>query len=232
VRGSLRDALAHIEDSISRLAGDAPWAVGDAHRVLGDLHAAMGHTDEASAAYEKCYALGWDPEPGHAMLLLEHGQADAAYLSLERSLVGQSWWTLQRQGILLAHLAVVAVHAGKHDRARALIDDLTGQEERWPMASVRALTNEASALLARARGDTDEALRRLHLARQLCTSIDCRLNAARLRLVLAEWMLEKGDRSGATTELRAAAMSAAELDSGRLKQRCDALQNRLAAVSA
>jgi tetratricopeptide (TPR) repeat protein len=227
VRGSLHDALAHINDALARLSDDAPWALGDAHRVLGDIQTAIGNSDAALAAYEKSYALGWNPEPGHAMLLLERGEPDAAYASLERSLIGQGWWTLQRQGMLLAHLALVAAHAGRFERAQALIDDLAGQDERWPMASIRALTNEASASLVRQRGDSNEALRRLHLARQLWTSIDSRLNAARLRLQIAALQLDLGDRSGAATEIRAALAAANELESEKLIQQCRALQQRV-----
>ena len=226
VRGSLRDALAHISDALSRLSDDAPWAVGDAHRVLGDIEAAIGNADAALAAYEKSYSLGWNPEPGHALLLLERGEPEAAYVSLERSLIGQSWWTLQRQGMLLAHLALVAVHAGRHDKAQSIIGDLVGQEQRWPMPSIRALTNEASALIARARGEPNEALRRLHLARQLWTSIDSRLNAARLRLQIAALQFDMGDESGALSEIRAASATAEELESDKLRQQCLALQRR------
>jgi tetratricopeptide (TPR) repeat protein len=228
VHGSLHDGLEHINDSLSRISDDAPWAVGDAHRVLGDIQAAIGDTDAARAAYEKCYALGWNPEPGHAMLLLELGEPEAAYAALERSLIGQNWWIMQRQGMLLAHLALVAAHAGRHEKAQALIDDLASQHDRWPMPSIRALTNEAAAVLAHKRGDGEEALRRLHLARQLWTSIDSRLNAAKLRLQIADLQLELGDRSGAATEMRAALVTADELDSGKLKRQCRALQDRLA----
>jgi DNA-binding winged helix-turn-helix (wHTH) protein len=227
VRGSLRDALAHINDALSRLPGDAPWAVGDAHRVLGDVQAAIGNTEAALAAYERSYALGWSPEPGHAMLLLERGELEAAYASLERSLIGQSWWTLQRQGMLLAHLALVAAHAGRHEKAQSLINDLVDQEQRWPLPSIRALTNEASALIARGRGESNEALRRLHLARQLWTSIDSRLNAARLRLEIAALQLDMGDESGASSEIRAAFTAAEEFESEKLRRQCLALQRRL-----
>ena len=65
--------------------------------------------DEALAAYAHCDALGWDPEPGRALLSLEQGDAGAACAGLERSLVGQGWWTLQRQGVLRAHLAIASV---------------------------------------------------------------------------------------------------------------------------
>jgi DNA-binding winged helix-turn-helix (wHTH) protein/tetratricopeptide (TPR) repeat protein len=228
IQGSLQDALAHVDDALSRLSDDAPWAVGDAHRVLGDIHAAIGNTEAARAAYERCYALGWNPDPGNAMLLLELGQPDAAYASLERSLIGRSWWTLQRQGVLLAHLAYVSGHAGRHDRAQALIDDLVGNEERWPMPSIRALTNEAAALLARRRnGDANEALRHMHLARQLWTSVESRLNATRLRLEIAALQLELGEVSGAAAEIRAASAVASELGSDKLTKRAAALRQRL-----
>lgn len=228
IQGSLQDALDHINDALSLLSADAPWAVGDAHRVLGDIHAAIGNTDAARAAYETCYARGWDPEPGNAMLMLELGQSDAAYASLERSLIGQSWWTLQRRGMLLAHLAYVAAHAGRYEKAQALIDELAGNEERWPMPSIRALTNEASALLAKGqRGDANEALRHMHLARQLWTSIDSRLNATRLRLEIATLQLELGETTGAAAEIRAASAAANELGSDKLRKRSTTLQQRL-----
>ena len=227
VHGSLRDALANINHSVSLLANDAPWALGDAHRVLADIQAALGDTDAARATYEKAYALGWNPEPGYALLLLELGEPEAAYAALERSLIDKSWWTLQRHGMLFAHLALVAAHAGRYEKAQALIDDLASQQDRWPMASIRALTNEAAAVLARKRGNGDEALRRLHLARQLWTSIDSRLNAAKLRLQVADLQLELGDSNGAATEMRAALAVADELDSEKLRRQCRALQDRL-----
>lgn len=229
VQGSLEDAKAHILDALSKLAQEAPWAVGDAQRVLGDILVAMGDNDEAMEAYDKSYTAGWNPEPGRAMLLLERGDTEGAYASLERGLLGQSWWTLQRQGMLLAHLALVAAAAGKNERAKALIEDLACQEQRWPMPSIRALTNEASALLARQSGDLQGALRHIHLARQLWTSIDSRLNTARLRLLVAETQCELGDRTGAETELRTVAPAVELLGSRKLSQRYAELKQRLAA---
>jgi len=223
VQGSLADAREHIMDAISRLPTDAPWALGDAYRVLGDIEAAIGDGDAAMAAYETCYGLGWSPEPGHASLLIERGQVQAAYASLERSLIGSSWWTLQRQGMLLAHLALAAAHAGQHEKARTLIKELSEGNERWPMASVKALISEASALLAQAHGKPVEALTQLYLARQLWTSIDSKFNAARLRLEIAELQMELGDLDGANEEIRVAASTAEALGSSKLAKRCRAM---------
>ena len=224
IQGSLRAARAHIEDALNRLKDDAPWAQGDAYRVLGDIDAAAGDGEAALAAYQKSYALGWDPEPGHAMLLLERGEADAACASLERSLVGHTWWTLQRQGVLLAHLALANAHAGRLERAEGLVQDLIGEPERWPMPSIRALTNEVSALIAQKRGQPAIALHHLHLARQLWTSIDSPIHAARLRLLIAEMQIGLGDRRGAATEVRAALVAAETLNSEKLRRSCRNLE--------
>jgi tetratricopeptide (TPR) repeat protein len=228
VRGSLNEALERIQDSLARLSSDAPWSIGDANRVLGDIQAAIGNDDIALEAYDRAYSLGWDPEPGRAMLLLERGEAEAAYANLERSLIGKSWWTLQRRGILFAHLALVSAHTGRHEQALELIEELSGSPDRWPMPSIRALTNEAQAVLAQARQDVEAALRHLHLARQLWSSIDGRVQAVRLRLQIAKLQLE-GDIRGATAEVHAAQLTANELGSPKWLANCAALQSEIGA---
>ncbi|WP_025034841.1 winged helix-turn-helix domain-containing protein [Bradyrhizobium sp. DOA9] len=227
VRGSLGEALSRIQDSLARLTGDAPWAIGDANRVLGDVQAAIGNDDAALEAYEKAYALGWCPEPGRAMLLLERGEAEAAYTSLERSLIGKTWWTLQRRGMLFAHLALAAAHTGRHEQALELIEELSGSPDRWPMPSIRALTNEAQAVLADLRDDYDSALRHLHLARQLWSSIDGRVQAVRLRLRIAKLQLAHDDVRGASAEIHAAQLVAGELGSRKFEAACAALRREI-----
>jgi tetratricopeptide (TPR) repeat protein len=224
VRGTLNEALDYIRDALARLPGDAPWSLGDAHRVLGDIHSAIGNSKEAFEAYDKSYALGWSPEPGRAMLLAEQGEFDAAYASLERSLEGESWRSVQQQGVLLAHLALVAALAGRRNKAFALIEQISAQSERWPMASISATTSEASGILAREQGDFREALQHFHRARQLWTEIGSRLNATRLHLRIAEAQLTLGDKTGAASEARIALKVATELKSTKLMKQCRQLQ--------
>ena len=224
VRGSLGEALSRIQDSLKRLSSDAPWSIGDANRVLGDILSGIGDEDAALEAYDRAYSFGWDPEPGRAMLLLERGEAEAAYASLERSLIGKSWWTLQRRGILFAHLALMAAHTGRHQQALDLIDELSGSPDRWPMPSIRALSNEAQAVLALSRQDFRTAIQHLHLARQLWSSIDGRVQVVRLRLAIAKLQLERLDIHGAMSEVHAAELVASELGSPKLQSQCDALR--------
>ncbi|MCK1359962.1 winged helix-turn-helix domain-containing protein [Bradyrhizobium sp. 199] len=227
VRGSLGEALTRIDDSLSRLSSDAPWSIGDANRVLGDIQSAIGNDDAALEAYDRAYSLGWCPEPGRAMLLLERGEAEAAHAGLERSLIGKTWWTLQRRGILFAHLALVAAHTGRRGQALELIEELAGSPDRWPMPSIRALTNEAQSVLAHADGDHEAALRHLHLARQLWSSVEGRVQAVRLRLRIAKLQLESQDVRGAAAEIHAAQLVARELGSHKLEAGCRELKRRI-----
>lgn len=224
IRGSLDEALLRIQDALARLTSDAPWSIGDANRVLGDIQAAIGNDDAALEAYDRAYSMGWCPEPGRAMLLLARGEAEAAHAGLERSLIGKTWWTLQRRGILLAHLALLAAHTNRNEQAEALIRELSGSPDRWPMPSIRALTNEAHAMLALGRQDHEAAMRHLHLARQLWSSIDGRVQAVRLRLQIARLQFERDDFRGAVAEVHAAQLIASEMGSRKFEAECIALQ--------
>ena len=232
IRGSLNEALVRIQDALTKLAADSSWAIGDAHRVLGDVQAAIGDDDAALESYDEAYSLGWCPEPGRAMLLLERGEAEAAYAALERSLIGKSWWTLQRRGILLAHLAVVAAHTGRNDQATALISELSGSPDRWPLPSIRALTNEAQAVLALTRQDWGSAIRQFHLARQLWSSVEGKYQAVRLRLKIARLELDSGDFRGALAELHASRTAANEMGSRKLRADCAVLEGQIEAIKA
>ena len=67
----------------------------------------------------------------------------------------------------------------------------------------------------------------MHLARELWTSIDSRLNATRLRSEIATLQLEHRDVNGAAAEIRAASTVPNELGSDKLRKRCADLQQRL-----
>ena len=60
-------ALASIEDF------HAPTA-GEGHYELGDLRRRRGDVDGARAAFARARALGWDPQPGEALLRCQIGE--------------------------------------------------------------------------------------------------------------------------------------------------------------
>ena len=227
VHGTLKEAETLVRAALEQLVLDAPWATGDAWRVLGDIHLAAGNLAEAEVAYRASHAAGWDPQPGLALLQMEQGEAEAAFAALERSLVGNSWPTLQRKGLILATLAKVAARTDRPERAREVIGDLESQPQRWPMASVQALTAEAKAELFAREDRLAEAARELQIACSRWNEIGSPINAADARLSLAALLIRLGDRTGAELELGTALAVARKVDSSRLTRRHDALKELL-----
>ncbi|MBZ9921981.1 winged helix-turn-helix domain-containing protein [Mesorhizobium sp. BR1-1-7] len=230
VHGTLKEAEALVRAAIDQLALDAPWATGDALRVLGDIHLAAGDLSEAEVAYRASHAAGWDPQPGLALLQLELGQSEAAFAALERSLVGSSWPTLQRKGLILATLAKVAARTGRPERAKEVIAELESQPQRWPMASIRALTAEAKAELFSREDRLADAARELQIACSRWSEIGSPIGAADARLSLAALLIQLGDRTGAELELGTALAAARKVGSSRLMRRHDELKRLLADV--
>jgi DNA-binding winged helix-turn-helix (wHTH) protein len=224
VHGTLKEAERRVRAALDQLAHDAPWATGDAQRVLGDIHLAAGDLAAAEAAYRAAHAVGWNPQPGLALLQLEQGQAEAACSGLERSLLGTDWPSLQRRGLLLATLAKVAARTGRTARAKEIVAELETQPHRWPMASIRALTAEAKAELLIGEGHPAEAVRELQIACSLWNEIGSAINAANARLSLAALLIQLDDRSGAELELGTALSIARKVESPRLMRRCEELE--------
>jgi DNA-binding winged helix-turn-helix (wHTH) protein len=231
VHGTLEEAEQLVRTALDQLALDAPWATGDALRVLGDIHLASGHLAEAEAAYRSAHAVGWDPQPGFALLQLEQGDAEAAYRGLERSLLDNGWPALLRRGLLLATLAKVAACSARTERAKEIIAELEAEPQRWPVTSIRALTAEARAELMARDGRPIEAIAELQIACALWNEIESAIHATATRLRLAELLIALNDHAGAELELGTARSTAEKVKSLKLTRRCDDLKALLAGAS-
>jgi DNA-binding winged helix-turn-helix (wHTH) protein len=226
-KGTLREALASIDGAIERLPATDPWALGDAYRVRGDVLAALGDDDGARREYDRAYQIGWDGEPGHAILLHLAGDNDGALAALDRVLANTGWFGLQRRGWILANKALICARAGKADAARATLDLLSANFDDWPSAGVRALALEAQSHLP-PTGDVAPPMQLLSLARQLWTSIGAEYQATRVRLVLAQVLMSLRDFSGAEVEINCAAQSTAIMGATQLQRACAELKAQLA----
>jgi len=229
VHGTLKEAEEIMRTALDQLELDAPWAKGDAWRVLGDIHLAAGDFAAAEAAYRSAHEVGWDPQPGYALLQLELGNGEAAFRSLERSLLGTAWPTQQRRGLLLATLAKAAARADHLARAREVIAELEANPRRWPIASIRALTAEARAEVLLKEAQPQEAVRELQAACALWNEIGSLFNAADTRLSLAALLIQLDDCAGAELELGTARSIARRVDSPRLIRRCAAIGDSIGA---
>jgi len=204
MRGELAEAERELLALREVLSTSAPYAEGDLFRVLGEVRLARGDLDGADAAFRRAGELGWDPQPGRALLQVRQGKAALALRGLERSVATRSWACMQRRAVLLAHLAVVAVAAGETARARSALAELDADPERWRAPASQAFVIRARGELAFAEGRRTEAIAALRRAAELWQEVGSPLAVGSLRIRLAELLRADGDPEAAELEVAAA----------------------------
>jgi len=196
-----RDAIRRA-DPLVRIG--APWALGDAYRLMGDVHLARGELEDAERSFQYAYQHGWDPYPGYAELLYRRGRGEEAIRGLERAACLPDRVAIERRARYLAQAAQLAAMLGQTEKARSLLEGLETGSRQWESGVVAGQVDAARAELAWAEGEADDALRLLHKALDLLQHRGAIMDAARVRLRLAELLERRGDRSAVDLELRAA----------------------------
>ncbi|MGD8808161.1 MAG: hypothetical protein PVG24_01080, partial [Gammaproteobacteria bacterium] len=204
ISGEASDAEKEIRIACDQLAAYSPFAAGDAFRILGDLHRVRGELESADAAYRRAHNLGWDPQPGLALLLAERGEPEAAISGLLRAVDDSNWALRQRRGLLLATLAKIAARHGYREHALSAIDELDNHRELWESEHHNAAVAEARAELAALEGNTRDAATSLREAIASWQAAKANLNQAACRFRLAQLLADEGDVAGARFELDAA----------------------------
>lgn len=227
VRGRLAEAEKEITQACTELPMGAPWAVGDAYRVLGEIRFSQNDLEGAEAAFRRAHELGWDPQPGFALLQVERGRADAAVRGLERALEDQRWSNRQRRGLLLAYLVIVAQAAGQSDRAREALKELDEHPELWSSPALAATVERARAEAALSEGRHTDAIGSLRRGVQHWQEIGSPLNVANYRLRLAELLCGEGDQEAAELELSAASSIFRQVGVAARLQSCEELRRAL-----
>jgi DNA-binding winged helix-turn-helix (wHTH) protein len=226
-RGKLAEAEQEIQDACDLLAVSAPSHEGEALRILGDVRLCRGDVDGAEVAYRRAHELGWDSEPGYALLQATRGRVDAAIRGLERSLDGQGWSNRQRRGILLAHLAAIAAAAGRLEVAQNALEQLETERDIWVTPALAALRARAWAEVAFAEGYRPEAIASLRRALEIWREVESPLNVATLRLRLAQFFIADSDPHAAELELSAAESVFKSVNAPSLLRQCEELRGAL-----
>jgi len=204
ISGPAEEAEKQIRKACTQLAQYSPFAEGDAFRVLGDHQLLRGDLDAAETSYRRAHDLGWDPQPGLAMLQAERGDAQSAILGLERSLADSNWAVQQRRGLLLAQLVIIAARAGDRARAKRAMDELESSPGLWASDYHGAAVARARAELAALEGNLGGAVTIMRETIRSWRAARATLNLANCRFRLAEWLAQQGDVPGAILEVDAA----------------------------
>ena len=220
--GAWADAASEAERASEELRGFHPAAAGGAFHELGEVRLRMGDLEGAEEAFGQARALGTEPQPGKALLLVARGRTDAAAASIKGSLEEITWRKLARARLLPAQ-AEIAKALGDLRTAEAAAAELEVIAEEFGTAAIRAAAAHASGLAALLREDAPEAIQRFRDARRLWREIDAPYEAAISTVLLAEARSIAGETEAATLELEAARATFERLGAKPDMARMDAL---------
>jgi tetratricopeptide (TPR) repeat protein len=203
-----REAQTACDELRPYLRRELGWPLSE----LGRIRLRKGDIEGAEQALLAAHRVGWEPQPGLALVRLARGEPAAAAAAIRDALERPSRipskelppdTALQRAPLLDAQVEI-EVAGGDLGRARAAADELE-----WVVARFQSKALVAAATLARGRvrlaeGEAAEAERCCSEAARLWNEIGAPYEAALARRVLAEALRVGGREDHAVLELQAA----------------------------
>ena len=203
-----REALEACEELSPYLRREMGWPLSE----LGRIRLRKGDIDGAEEALLAAHRVGWEPQPGLALVRLARGEPAAAAAAIRDALERPSRVPskelppdseLQRAPLLDAQVEI-EIAAGDIGRARAAADELERVAARFQSKALVAGATLARGRVRLAEGDAAEAERCCSDAARLWNEIGAPYEAALARMVLAEALRAGGSEDHAALELRAA----------------------------
>ncbi len=181
---------------------------------LGRVRLRKGDVDGAEEALLDAHGLGWNAQPGLALVELARGDHARAAASIRDALAKPSFvpskelppdTDLWRFPLLEAQTEIGAAMGGDElASARSASDELTRIAGRFGSKALEASASVARGRVLLAGGNPHEAERCLEAGARAWNDIGAPYEAARARVVLADARRCMGNAAGADLELRAA----------------------------
>jgi DNA-binding CsgD family transcriptional regulator/predicted negative regulator of RcsB-dependent stress response len=181
-----------MEIMATKLAGEACYRIAEIHRLRGEL-------DRALDLYREAGALGFDPQPGLALVDVQQGRVDAAVAGLKGARVDAA-----RQGELLRARVSVYLEAQRPDEAKEAWDELAELARPHHSEVLDTMLAQAQAELQLADGQLEEAARLCDTAIDGWARVCCPYEEARARALRGEIARREGDQEGAEMRWRGA----------------------------
>lgn len=202
VQGRWPEALVAARQACDRLAAPLPAALGAAAYLEADVLRLLGDTTSAEAAYLRANELGFEPQPGLALLLLSQGKVEAADAMIRR-VAGQLEGPVFRSRMLGA-LAEIALAAGDVAAARDAVEELRGLAGELGSPKLRADAARVAGMVLLTEGDASAAMAELRQAFRGFGELGAQPDAARARALIAVACDALGDVETARIEREAA----------------------------
>jgi tetratricopeptide (TPR) repeat protein len=203
-----REALVACEELSPYLRREMGWPLSE----LGRIRLRKGDIDGAEEALLAAHRVGWEPQPGLALVRLARGESAAAAAAIRDALERPSRVPskerppnseLQRAPLLDAQVEI-EIAGGDLGRARSAADELERVAARFQSKALVAGATLARGRVRLAEGQVAEAQRRCSEAARLWNEIGAPYEAALARMVLAEALRAGGSEDHAVLELQAA----------------------------
>ena len=203
-----REAQAACDELSPYLRRELGWPLSE----LGRIRLRKGDIDGAEEALLAAHRVGWEAQPGLALVRLAKGDAAAAAASIRDALDRPSRvpskelppdTDLQRAPLLDAQVEI-EIAGGHLGRARAAAEELARVAARFESKALVAGATLARGRVLLAEGDAAEAARCCSEAARLWNEIAAPYEAAIARTVLAEALRADGSDDQAVLELQAA----------------------------
>ena len=203
LRGQWPQAEAEASRAWEELSRVDPADSGAALYLAGEARRRSGNVAGAEEAFARAQEVGFEPQPGSALLRLAQGKVNAARDSLRVAITSDPGDPLRRSRLLAAQ---VEVELAADDLASA--DSAAGELEQIA-ADLATPALEAAAASARgtvflAQGSPAEALERLRRACAIWQELRMPYETARARMLCGVAVRAAGDEEAGQAELRVA----------------------------
>ncbi|MGH7417011.1 MAG: hypothetical protein ACREKB_04455, partial [Candidatus Rokuibacteriota bacterium] len=203
LRGRWLEAEAEASRASEELLKLDPLDSGAAWYVVGEVRRRMGRLAEAEEAFGRAHELGFEPQPGLALLRLAQGKIEAAASAIRVAVSAGIDDPFRRVKLLSAQVDV-AIAADDLDAARTACDEMEAIARGSSMSVLDGAASMARGALSLAEGGSTSALESLRKARATCQELKLPYEIAQARMLYGVAVRAAGAEDDALIELRAA----------------------------
>lgn len=211
MRGSLAEAERNAQDACQELLGWAPRWAGWAYHELGEVQRRRGNLESARASFARALDVGFDPQPGLALLRLDEADPVGALAAINRRMSDRDAFTQAGRALLLPAQVTIALACGELGLARAALAELDEAAGQCGATAIIASASIAQGALALADGRPGDATAPLREGWRCWCELRAPFDAAQARTLLGQAYAQSGDRAAARLELEGAQATFAEI---------------------
>lgn len=212
LRGACREAEEEAQQAREEMRTYARGELGWPTYEIGQIRLRLGDLAGAEEAFLEAHELGWDPQPGLAMLRLVQGDMESAASLISAALDDPMDSPSQelppntslRRAPRLEAQVEIAIAAGDLDRAKWAATELDDIAKTFGTKALRAMSAAALGGHLLADGDPASARRAYQGSVRLWKEVDAPYEVARARVGLATAHRAAGNEEAALLELRTA----------------------------